>query len=134
MSTNCKIVKVLCLVLMVLGIAAVALGIASFLGAPEIGSAANEGVVPIQVASVVMAVAGAFELVAGFLGARGANNPAHLMSFIVLSTVLVIVNAGEVALSVMGGSGPVWVNAAYAVLVLVAVLFAGRARREALDR
>ena len=132
MSQNCKVVKVISLVLMVLGIASTIMGVASFLGAPEVGAAGNTGIVSVQVASIVLAVAGIFEVITGFMGATGANHPSRLMPFIVFGTVILVVNVGEVALEVTGGTGPVWLNAPYAVMVLVAVLFAGRARREAL--
>mgnify|MGYP000794706124 FL=1 len=83
------------------------------------------------VAGTVLGVSGVVEFVAGIMGARGANNPSHLGGFMVLGSILVVVNIAEVCLGVFGGQGPVWMNAIYAAAVATAVFYASRAKKNA---
>lgn len=131
MSKECQIVKGISLFLMVIGILAIITAVLMFTDAPLAASMFKDGEVLAQVAGVVLGVSGVFELVAGFMGARGANNPSHLGGFIVLGSILVVVNVIEVCLGIFGGQGPVWMNALYAVTAGTAVFYASRAKKNA---
>ena len=122
MSAECKIVKGLSWLIMLIGIAAVAVGIIMFMNAGDVAAQLEGGPISAQTAAVIMIVAGVFEFVTGVLGARGANNPAHLG------------NVAEIVLIVTGGQGTVWMNAIYVAAALTAVFNASRAKKAALDR
>ena len=132
MSTNCKIVKGISLVLMLLAIGSIIFAITGVMGADAVAEAAGTDALPIKVASVVLGVVGIFEFFAGAFGVRGANNPTRLSPFIMFGIVMVIANIVEIALAVMGGSGPIWLSIVYAAAMLVAVFCALRAKNEAL--
>ena len=126
MSAECKIVKGLSWLIMLIGLASAAMGVVMFMGA---GDAAG-----VQTAAVIMIAAAVFEFVTGVMGARGANNPAHLGGFIVFAAIIALVNVAEIVLIVTGGQGTVWINAIYVAAALVAIVCASRAKKAALDR
>ena len=126
MSSECKIVKGLSWLIMLIGLASAVMGVVMFMGA---GDAAD-----VQTAAVIMIVAAVFEFVTGVMGARGANNPTRLGGFIVFATIIALVNVAEIALIVTGGQGTVWMNAIYVAAALTAVFNASRAKKAALDR
>lgn len=131
MSSSCKIVKGTSLFMLVLGIAAVAMGVFMAVSAPAAAGAPVENpVMTAQALGVALAVMGVVYFAAGVMGAIGANNPAKLGGFIVLGAVLAVVNAVEAVLCVVSGS-PAYQNIIYAVFVAVAVYYASRAKKEA---
>lgn len=134
MSSECKIVKGLSWLLMLIGLASVVMGVVMFLGAPDVADQLEGGAVSAQTAGIIMAVAGLFELATGVMGARGANNPAHLGGFIVFAGIIALVNVVEIILVVTGGQGTVWMNAIYVASALTAVVNASRAKKAALNR
>lgn len=134
MSSECKIVKGLSWLLMLIGLASVVMGIVMFVGAPDVADQLEGGAASAQIAGIIMAVAGVFELATGVMGARGANNPVHLGGFIVFASIIALVNVVEIVLIVTGGQGTVWMNAIYVAAALVAVVNAQRAKKAALNR
>ena len=131
MSSSCKIVKGISLFMLVLGIAAIAMGAFMAFAAPAASGAAVENpVVTAQALGIVLAVMGVVYLVAGFSGACGANNPSKLGGFIVLAGILAVVNAAEAVLCVMSGVAA-YQNIVYAVVAAVAAYQASRAKKEA---
>lgn len=131
MSSECKIVKGISLLAIVIGIAAVATAAIMFLFASDAASLMEDGTIMAQVSGVVLGVAGVFEVITGILGVRGANSPSHLKPFIVMATIMCFVNLFEVGMAFMGGEGPVWMNLLYAAVAFVAVIYASRARKGA---
>ncbi|MDO4428348.1 MAG: hypothetical protein Q4B91_02410 [Atopobiaceae bacterium] len=125
MSSECKVVKGLSWLIMLIGLASAVMGVVMLMGARDAG---------VQTAAVIMIVAAVFEFVTGVTGARGANNPAHLGGFIVFAAIVALVNVAEIVLIVTGGQGTVWINAIYVAAALVAIVCASRAKRAALDR
>ena len=110
------------------------MGVVMFMSAGDVAAQLEGGPISAQTAAVIMIVAGVFEFVTGVLGARGANNPAHLGGFIVFASIIAIVNVAEIVLIVTGGQGTVWMNAIYVAAALTAVVNASRAKKAALDR
>lgn len=131
MSRECQIVKGISLFLMVVGILAVVTSVLMFMGVPLAVSMFKNGEALALVAGTVLGVSGVFEFVAGIMGARAANNPSRLGSFIVLGSILVVVNIAEICLGVFGGQGPVWMNVIYAAAIATAVFYASRAKKNA---
>ena len=131
MSKECQIVKGISLFLMVAGILAVVTSVLMFMGVPLAASMFKNGEALALVAGIVLGVSGVFEFIAGIMGARGANNPSHLGGFIVLGSILVVVNIAEICLGVFGGQGPVWMNVIYAAAIATAVFYASRAKKNA---
>ena len=125
MSSECKIVKGLSWLIMLIGLASAVMGVVMFMGASDAG---------VQTAAVIMIAAAVFEFVTGVMGARGANNPSHLGGFIVFAAIIALVNVAEIVLIVTGGQGTVWINAIYVAAALVAIVCASRAKKAALDR
>ena len=134
MSAECKIVKGLSWLIMLIGLAAVAMGAVMFMNAGDVAAQLEGGPISAQTAAVIMIVAGVFEFVTGVLGARGANNPTYLGGFIVFASIIAVVNVVEIILIVTGGQGAVWMNAIYVAAALTAVVNASRAKKAALDR
>lgn len=134
MSAECKIVKGLSWLIMLIGLAAVAMGVVMFMNAGDVAAQLEGGPISAQTAAVIMIVAGIFEFVTGVLGARGANNPTRLGGFIVFASIIAVVNVDEIILIVTGGQGTVWMNAIYVAAALTAVFNASRAKKAALDR
>lgn len=129
MSSNCKIVKGISLLMLVFGIVSVATGIFMFATAPA-ASGVEDPVITAEVLGALLAVFGVVYFAAGVAGARGANNPSTLGVFIALGTVVAVANLVEVALSVNMGSA-VWQNLLFAAVAFVGVVYASRAKKEA---
>ena len=134
MSFSCKIVKVLSLLMMLLGIIGIVAGIVMFLGAPAAEGAEGvaDAVLTARVLGAVFAATGAFHVLVGLCGAKGANNPSKLGLFIVLSAALVVVNLVEVGISI-ASMASFWQNAVYAAVAFVCVLAAVNAKSSARD-
>lgn len=132
MSTNCKIVKWLSWLSLLYGLVVIIVGILTLAGI----DVANLGSSDIQLAAPVMGVLtivfGLFYMVTGFVGARGANRPSKLGPFIVLATIVAVVNLIELATVFVDASGGTfWMPLLFAVVAIVAVVFASRAKKEA---
>ena len=137
MSSDCKILKVMSLLMAVLGIAQIALGAIMFFGA---GAAAGvEGVenpvLTAQVGGILFIISGVFYFITAALGIGGANKPAKIgAAYFVLAAIVLLTNAAEVALTLKGGSGNIYLNVAIIVVALVGIVFASKARKAAQDR
>ena len=134
MSAECKIVKGISWLIMLVGLVSVVLGVIMFFGAQDAAAQLENGAASGRIAGVITAAAGVFEFAAGIMGARGANNPARLGGFIVFATVIALVNVVEIVLVVTGGEGTIWMNAIYIAAALTAVFNASRAKKAALNR
>ena len=134
MSAECKIVKGISWLIMLVGLVSVVLGVIMFFGAQDAAAQLENGAASGRIAGVITAVAGVFEVATGIMGARGANNPARLGGFIVFATVIALVNVVEIVLVVTGGEGTIWMNAIYIAAALTAVFNASRAKKAALNR
>ena len=95
MSSHCKVVKVLSLLMFVLGLLAIIAGAVFVFAAPAVEGL--EGVDdPVGTATAlgaVFVVTGVLYLVVAVLGIRGANNPSKLGAFIVAAGVIAAINA-----------------------------------------
>ena len=87
-------------------------------------------VVTAEALGAILAVTGAVYLVAGVMGAKGANNPVRLGGFVAVAWVLALVNAAEAVLSYMSG-GPAWQNVLLAAVAAAAASYASRAKAAA---
>lgn len=135
MSKECKIVKGTSLFMLVFGIIAVVGGIFMFANAPAAAGVegVDDPVVTARALGIVMAVMGVVYFATGVVGARGANNPAKLRPFVIMGTVVALINLFEVAMCVMTGAA-FYQNLIYAVFALVGVVYASRALKAARDR
>lgn len=132
MSTNCKIVKWLSWLSLLYGLVVIIVGILTLAGI----DVANLGSSDIQLAAPVMGVLtivfGLFYMVTGFVGARGANRPSKLGPFVVLATIVAVVNLIELVMMLVGVSGGTfWMPLLLAIVAIAAVVFASRAKKEA---
>ena len=131
MSSHCKVVKGLSLLMFVLGLLAIVAGAVFVFSAPAVEGL--EGVDdPVGIATalgVVFAVTGVFYLVVAVLGIRGANNPSKLGAFIVAAGVIAVINIVEAVLAGVSG-GSAWQNAVLAGVALAGVFQASAARKE----
>lgn len=130
MSPSCKIVKGISLFVLLIAIASVVMGVIALVNAGDT-TAELAGINAACAAGAAAIVAGVLEFATGLMGARGANNPSKLGSFMAVAWIMVAVNLGEVALAVMGGAGTAWVNALCAAALGVAAVYAARAKKEA---
>ena len=137
MSSDCKILKVMSLIMAVLGIAQIALGAIMFFGA---GAAAGvEGVenpvLTAQVGGILFIISGAFYFITAALGIGGANKPAKIGgAYFVFAAIVVLMNAAEAVLTVMGGSGNIYLYIVIIAVALVGIVCASKARKAAQDR
>ncbi len=131
MSSHCKVVKGLSLLMFVLGLLAIVAGAVFVFSAPAVeGLGGVDDPVGIATAlGVVFAVTGVFYLVVAVLGIRGANNPSKLGAFIVAAGVIAVINIVEAVLAGVSG-GSAWQNAVLAGVALAGVFQATAARKE----
>lgn len=131
MSSHCKVVKVLSLLMFVLGLLAIIAGAVFVFAAPAVEGL--EGVDdPVGTATAlgaVFVVTGVLYLVVAVLGIRGANNPSKLGAFIVAAGVIAAINVVEAVLAGVSG-GSAWQNAVLAGVALAGVFQATAARKE----
>lgn len=132
MSNDCKVVKRLSWLLMLIGVVAVVLGIVTAVG----GQGGDQAGAPLsaQLVGIVAALVGVLDLASGVSGALGANSPVRLGGFIVIAGVVTLANVAETVLCLVGGQGVALPAVAYVVVALVALVYAARARKAALDR
>ncbi len=131
MSSTCKSVKIICLILLLLSIIAVGFGIYFAVNS----SATPDGTIPLsgQTFGIILVIAGILTFAAGVSGARGANNPTRLGRFVGFGSVVAILNLAEAVLAVMSEQ-LIWLNVILCLLVGAGVILASRARNEAKDR
>ena len=131
MSSHCKVVKVLSLLMFVLGLLTIIAGAVFVFAAPAVEGL--EGVDdPVGTATAlgaVFVVTGVLYLVVAVLGIRGANNPSKLGAFIVAAGVIAAINVVEAVLAGVSG-GSAWQNAVLAGVALAGVFQASAARKE----
>lgn len=133
MPASCKTLKILSLLIVLLGIVGLIVGGTLLFGAGAVADVegVESPVATAQALGIVFMVTGAFHLALGFMGTRGANNPAKLGGFIVLCAILVVANIVE---AVLGFSSSNWLPSAVSALAaLIALVFARRAKSEAHD-
>ena len=133
MSTNCKVTKIISLIMLVLGVITVGSGcllLYAVSSLPADSALIGDMLLYSQVLAGLIALTGVVCFIAGIMGARGANHPAKLGGFIVLASIMAVVNAFEVAMAITVGSS-VWQNLLYAVLCFAGAYFASRAKKEA---
>ena len=134
MSSTCKTVKIICLIMLLLGLITVGCGIYFAVSAPaESANSASTPILSGQMFGITLIVAGICTFGAGISGARGANNPTRLGSFVGFGSVVALLNLAEAALAVMSNQ-IIWLNVVLCILVGAGVIFASRARNEAKDR
>lgn len=135
MSSLCKTVKIIALLMLAMGILSIAIGIFVFATTPGSADEPGMSVVTGGTAGILMIAIGAFYLVSGVTGALGANNPSKLGAFIALCVVIAIANAVCAGLAL---SSTAVVTAlyyiAYALVPLAAAVCAVRAKKDAADR
>ena len=131
MSSNCKIVKILSLVMLLLGVIALVLGIFMAVAAPAAeGAAVENPVLAAEVLGALIAVTGVAYVAVGVVGARGANNATKLGTFIAAGSVITVVNIVETVVAYLSAAA-FWQSLVLAVVALIAVIFAVRAKKEA---
>ena len=131
MSSTCKSVKIICLILLLLSIITVGFGIYFAVNS----SATPDGTIPLsgQTFGIILVIAGILTFAAGVSGARGANNPTRLGRVVGIGSVVAILNLAEAVLAVMSEQ-LIWLNVILCLLVGAGVILASRARNEAKDR
>lgn len=135
MSSLCKTVKIIALLMLAMGILSIAIGIFTFATAPDSADELGMGIVTGRVSGIIMIATGVLYLVSGVSGALGANNPSKLGSFTVLCAVIAVANAICAGLAIAGtGIGSALYNIAYALVPLAAAVCAVRAKKDAADR
>lgn len=137
MSSDCKILKVMSLLMAVLGIVQIVLGAIMFFGADA--AAGVEGiedpVLTAQVGGVLFIITGIVYFITAALGIGGANKPSKIgMPYFVFAAIVLVGNLVEIALVEFGGSGSMIFNIVLAGVALAGIVFASKARRAAQDR
>lgn len=137
MSSDCKILKVMSLIMAVLGIAQIALGAIMFFGADA--AAGVEGVenpvLTAQVGGILFIVTGIVYFITAALGIGGANKPSKIgASYFIFAVIVFAGNIVEIALVEFGGSGSTVFNVVLAGVALAGIVFASKARKAAQDR
>ncbi len=132
MSTNCKIVKVLSLISVVCGIFVVVVGALALAGSEVASVIVGDFGLAAQIMGAIAIIVGLFYMVAGIMGARGANRPSKLGTFIVLAAIIAAINLLDLALIFVGNSGGIFLlPLLFALIAIVAVIYASRAKKEA---
>lgn len=132
MSLNCKITKIIGLLMLLLGIVAIVSGIFMIVNAPATANVTtvDDPIITTEVLGGILAATGVLYFIAGLTGARGANHPARLNGFIVFATIVSFVNLFELALDISMDAS-IWVNLVLAFVGFVGAVFASRAKKEA---
>ena len=141
MTPNQKRFKIVSLLILLVALLQVLGGVFLLVGSPLAagmrvalgGGGSADAALAAQVFGVLALVVGLYCLVVGVTGARAANSPRGSGKFTVLAAVMVIASLVQVALGVFSGQVG-WVEVLLAVLGVLALVFAGKARTEALDR
>ncbi|MDN0070294.1 hypothetical protein [Collinsella ihumii] len=132
MSSLCKTVKIISLIMLAMGVVGIVYGVYQWMTAPVI-EGFEQGQVYVRASAVLVVVCSILFLVGGVSGALGANNPGKLKPYTVLCAILAIANGIAAALFLVAGAFmPVFF--VFAILALVGAVFAVRARKDASNR
>lgn len=131
MSSQCKIVKGISVLVLLFGLASVITGAIMFFATPSADLGIENVEAVAKAGGILLIIVGAFGVLTGVLGIRGANNPQRMTPFIVCAALIAIVNIFEVIMALTGGQGPVWMNILYAIVAIVAIVFAVKAKKQA---
>ena len=141
MSPNQKRFKIVSLLILLAALVQVVGGVLLLLGSP-LAAAWRVGLgdglvggdaVASEVLGVLALVVGLYCLVVGVTGARAANSPRSTGKFNVLAAVMLAASLFQVGLGVVSGKVG-WVDVLLAALAVLGLVFAARARAEAVDR
>lgn len=141
MSPNQKRFKIVSLIILLAALVQVVGGVLLLLGSPLAAAwrvGLGEGLVggdavASEVLGVLALVVGLYCLVVGVTGARAANSPRSTGKFNVLAVVMLVASLFQVGLGVVSGNVG-WVDVLLAALAVLGLVFAARARAEAVDR
>ncbi len=141
MSPNQKRFKIVSLIILLVALVQVVGGVLLLLGSPLAAAwcvGLGEGLVggdavASEVLGVLALVVGLYCLVVGVTGARAANSPRSTGKFNVLAVVMLVASLFQVGLGVVSGNVG-WLAVLLAALAVLGLVFAARARAEAVDR
>lgn len=141
MSPNQKRFKIVSLLILLAALVQVVGGVLLLLGLPLAAAwrvGLGDGIVggdavASEVLGVLALVVGLYCLVVGVTGARAANSPRSTGKFTVLAAVMLAASLFQVGLGVVSGKVG-WVDVLLAALAVLGLVFAARARAEAVDR
>nr|WP_075576513.1 hypothetical protein [Olsenella timonensis] len=141
MSPNQKRFKIVSLIILLAALVQVVGGVLLLLGSPLAAAwrvGLGEGLVggdavASEVLGVLALVVGLYCLVVGVTGARAANSPRSTGKFNVLAVVMLVASLFQVGLGVVSGNVG-WLAVLLAALAVLGLVFAARARAEAVDR
>ena len=141
MSPNQKRFKIVSLIILLAALVQVVGGVLLLLGSPLAAAwrvGLGEGrvggdAVASEVLGVLALVVGLYCLVVGVTGARAANSPRSTGKFNVLAVVMLVASLFQVGLGVVSGNVG-WLAVLLAALAVLGLVFAARARAEAVDR
>lgn len=141
MSSNCKVLKVLSLLLVLAGIVFAVLGVITIVGGtnPEVVSTAQQlGLADADTLAAVTRVygfgqifSGALTVLVGFLGVRGANRPSKVTPFVVLVVIGLVLNAVSLVANLVTGQTVTPTHVLTIVVLLFAAVLGFRVRGEA---
>lgn len=134
MSSNCKTLKILSFIQVIVAVLAFVLaGIAGAGDAVAGDEAGILGIVLVHVQNILYAVLGVLALASAITGIHGANRPTALGSHKLLSILEVIWGVLTCIVSGMGAGIP-WIAALAVILGIAVAVFDGRIRKELDDR
>lgn len=141
MSPNQKRFKIVSLIILLAALVQVVGGVLLLLCSPLAAAwrvGLGEGLVggdavASEVLGVLALVVGLYCLVVGVTGARAANSPRSTGKFNVLAVVMLVASLFQVGLGVVSGNVG-WLAVLPAALAVLGLVFAARARAEAVDR
>ena len=135
-SGSQKALKVLSIIMIVLSILGVLMSLGVIAGGALFGAASTmsdatadesammvTGGLLLGGAGIVLLVSYVIDLIIGILGLRGANNPAKIGAFYVLTIIGIVVNAIICVLAIAGGTDASSILGNIVSLVIVIVLF-----------
>lgn len=127
-----KMIKGLSLFMLAIAVIYLAVGFVMVFNAqsaPVISGVANSAIAA-EVGGVIFLISGFIFFIDAILGFRSAKDPSKSKAYIVLSTLIVIVNIAEYAMVTFGGTGSSWQYIVIACLSLLGAIFARRARKD----
>ena len=134
MSSNCKTLKILSFIQVLVAILAFAL--AAIAGAGDVvadDEAGILGIILVHVQNILYAVLGVLALVSAITGIHGANRPTALGSHKLFSILEILWGVLTCVVSGVGAGLP-WVAALAAILGIVVAVFDGKIRKELDER
>ena len=142
MSPNQKRFKIVSLIILLAALVQVVGGVLLLLGSPLAaawrvglgeGLVGGDAVASEVLGVLALVVVGLYCLVVGVTGARAANSPRSTGKFNVLAVVMLVASLFQVGLGVVSGNVG-WLAVLLAALAVLGLVFAARARAEAVDR